>query len=54
MTIVLQHHSWDLTYDHEAPTTMWGCHPAACPRSLVIPLDALVSFADPQPPCAAI
>ena len=48
MTIVLQHQFWDLNVDHEARTISVGLTFGGVPSTLVIPLDALVSFADPQ------
>jgi uncharacterized protein len=48
MTIVLQHQFWDLKLDHEARTICVGLSFGGVPSTLVIPLDSLVSFADPQ------
>ena len=48
MTIVLQHQFWDLKLDHQARTISVGLSFGGVPSTLVIPLDALVSFADPQ------
>src|SRR3984957_11835164 len=48
MTIVLQHQFWDLKLDHEARAITVGLSFGGVPSTLVIPLDALVSFADPQ------
>ena len=48
MTIVLQHQFWDLKIDHEARAINVGLSFGGVPSTLVIPLDALVSFADPQ------
>ena len=48
MTIVLQHQFWDLKLDHEARAIPVGLSFGGVPSTLVIPLDALVSFADPQ------
>jgi hypothetical protein len=48
MTIVLQHQFWDLKLDQEARTISVGLSFGGVPSTLVIPLDALVSFADPQ------
>src|ERR1700685_2235804 len=48
MTIVLQHQFWDLKLDHEARTISVGLSFGGVPSTLIIPLDALVSFADPQ------
>ncbi|HEX3993494.1 MAG TPA: ClpXP protease specificity-enhancing factor SspB [Acetobacteraceae bacterium] len=48
MTIVLQHQFWDLKLDDEARTISVGLSFGGVPSTLVIPLDALISFADPQ------
>jgi hypothetical protein len=48
MTIVLQHQFWDLKLDHDARAINVGLSFGGVPSKLVIPLDALVSFADPQ------
>src|ERR1700692_4233058 len=48
MTIVLQHQFWDLKLDHDARTINVGLSFGGVPSTLVIPLDALVSFADPH------
>jgi hypothetical protein len=48
MTIVLQHQFWDLKLDHEARALSVGLSFGGVPSTLVIPLDALISFADPQ------
>jgi hypothetical protein len=48
MTIVLQHQFWDLKLDHEARAISVGLSFGGVPSTLFIPLDALVSFADPQ------
>jgi hypothetical protein len=48
MTVVLQHQFWDLKLDHEARTISVGLSFGGVPSTLVIPLDSLVSFADPQ------
>jgi hypothetical protein len=48
MTIVLQHQFWDLKLDHEARAINVGLSFGGVPSTLVIPLDALISFADPQ------
>jgi hypothetical protein len=48
MTIVLQHQFWDLKLDHETRTISVGLSFGGVPSTLVIPLDSLVSFADPQ------
>lgn len=46
MTIVLQHQFWDLKLEDE--TISVGLSFGGVPSMLVIPLDAVVSFADPQ------
>ncbi len=48
MTIVLQHQFWDLKVDHEARVINVGLSFGGVASTLRIPLDALVSFADPQ------
>jgi hypothetical protein len=48
MTIVLQHQFWDLKYDREADEISVGLSFGGVPSTLVIPLDAVTSFADPQ------
>ena len=48
MTIVIQHQFWDLKIDHEARAISVGLSFGGVPTTLRIPLDALVSFADPQ------
>jgi uncharacterized protein len=48
MTIVLQHQFWDLKLDRETRTISVGLSFGGVPSTLRIPLDALVSFADPQ------
>ena len=48
MTIVLQHQFWDLKIDHAMRAISVGLSFGGAPSTLVIPLDALVSFADPQ------
>ena len=48
MTIVLQHRFWDLKIDREARTLSVGLSFGGVPSTLVVPLDALTSFADPQ------
>lgn len=48
MTIVLQHQFWDLKLDHTARAISVGLSFGGVPSTLVIPLDSLVSFADPQ------
>jgi hypothetical protein len=48
MTIVLQHQFWDLAFDREAQTIQVGLSFGGVPTKLVIPLDAVVEFADPH------
>lgn len=48
MTIILQHQFWDLRVDHESRAITVGLSFGGVPSTLVIPLDSLVSFADPQ------
>jgi hypothetical protein len=48
MTIVLQHQFWDLKLDHEARAISVGLSFGGVPSTLVIPIDSLISFADPQ------
>lgn len=48
MTIVLQHQFWDLKIDHDTRSISVGLSFGGVPSTLNIPLDALVSFADPQ------
>lgn len=48
MTIVLQHQYWDLKMDREAGIISVGLSFGGVPSILVIPLDAVVAFADPQ------
>ncbi len=48
MTIVLQHQFWDLGYDRETQTIRVGLSFGGVPAKLVIPLDAVVEFADPH------
>ncbi len=47
MTIVLQHQFWDLRVDTEARLISVGLSFGGVPSHLVIPLGALVAFADP-------
>jgi hypothetical protein len=47
MTIVLQHQFWDLKVDTEAGQMSVGLSFGGVPASLVIPLGAIVGFADP-------
>ncbi|MCQ8239685.1 SspB family protein [Rhizosaccharibacter radicis] len=48
MTIVLQHQFWDLTVDEDAGLFSVGLSFGGVPSTLVIPLGAVVGFADPQ------
>ncbi len=48
MTIVLQHQFWDLGFDREAQAIQVGLSFGGVPSRLVIPLDAVVEFADPH------
>jgi hypothetical protein len=48
MTIVLQHQFWDLSYDRETQTISVGLSFGGVPSTLVIPLDAVIEFADPH------
>jgi uncharacterized protein len=48
MTIVLQHQFWDLTVDEEAALISVGLSFGGVPSTLVIPLAAMVAFADPH------
>ena len=48
MTIVLQHQFWDLAFDREAQAVTVGLSFGGVPATLVIPLDAIVEFADPH------
>jgi hypothetical protein len=48
MTIVLQHQFWDLKYDKDSGNISVGLSFGGVPSILVIPLDSVVSFADPQ------
>jgi hypothetical protein len=48
MTIVLQHQFWDLGFDRESQTIRVGLSFGGVPAKLVIPLDAVVEFADPH------
>lgn len=47
MTIVLQHQFWDLKYDADSRVFSVGLSFGGVGSILVIPMDALVSFADP-------
>lgn len=48
MTIVLQHQFWDLKMDEEAGLMSVGLSFGGVPSTLVIPLGAIVAFADPH------
>lgn len=48
MTIVLQHQFWDLGFDRETQAIQVGLSFGGVPSKLVIPLDAVVEFADPH------
>jgi len=48
MTIVLQHQFWDLKMDEEAGLISVGLSFGGVPSTLVIPIGALVAFADPH------
>ena len=48
MTIVLQHQFWDLGFDRDTKTIQVGLSFGGVPSKLVIPLDAVVEFADPH------
>ncbi len=48
MTIVLQHQFWDLAFNREAQAIQVGLSFGGVPTKLVIPLDAVVEFADPH------
>jgi uncharacterized protein len=48
MTIVLQHQFWDLGFNRDAQTIGVGLSFGGVPSKLVIPLDAVVEFADPH------
>jgi hypothetical protein len=48
MTIVLQHQFWDLGFDRESQTIQVGLSFGGVPSKLVIPLNAVVEFADPH------
>jgi len=48
MTIVLQHQFWDLKVDEEAALISVGLSFGGVPSTLVIPLGAVVAFADPH------
>jgi len=48
MTIVLQHQFWDLAFNRETQAIQVGLSFGGVPSKLVIPLDAVVEFADPH------
>jgi hypothetical protein len=48
MTIVLQHQFWDLGFNPETQAIQVGLSFGGVPSKLVIPLDAVVEFADPH------
>jgi hypothetical protein len=48
MTIVLQHQFWDLAFNRELQAIQVGLSFGGAPSKLVIPLDAVVEFADPH------
>jgi hypothetical protein len=48
MTIVLQHQFWDLAFNRETQAIQVGLSFGGVPSRLVIPLDAVVEFADPH------
>ena len=48
MTIVLQHQFWDLKFDEESREISVGLSFGGAGSILVIPLDAVISFADPK------
>jgi len=48
MTVVLQHQFWDLKMDEEAGLMSVGLSFGGLPSTLVIPLGAIVAFADPH------
>jgi uncharacterized protein len=48
MTIVLQHQFWDLKMDQEAGLVSVGLSFGGVPTTLVVPLDAVIGFADPH------
>src|ERR1700722_12468457 len=48
MTIVLQHQFWDLKMDQEAGLISVGLSFGGVPTTMVVPLDAVVGFADPH------
>src|ERR1700761_3330843 len=48
MTIVLQHQFWDLGFNRETQAIEVGLSFGGVPSQLVIPLEAVVEFADPH------
>jgi hypothetical protein len=48
MTIVLQHQFWDLAFNRDTKAIHVGLSFGGVPSRLVIPLDAVVEFADPH------
>jgi hypothetical protein len=48
MTIVLQHQFWDLGFNRDTKAIQVGLSFGGVPSKLVIPLDAVVEFADPH------
>jgi hypothetical protein len=48
MTIVLQHQFWDLAFNRDIQAIQVGLSFGGVPSKLVIPLDAVVEFADPH------
>ena len=48
MTIVLQHQFWDLAFNRETQAIQVGLSFGGVPTKLVIPLDAVMEFADPH------
>ena len=48
MTIVLQHQFWELGYDKDSETIRVGLSFGGVPAKLIIPLAAVIEFADPH------
>jgi hypothetical protein len=48
MTIVLQHQFWELEFNRQIQAIQVGLSFGGVPSKLVIPLDAVVEFADPH------
>ncbi len=48
MTIVLQHQFWDLGFNRQIQAIQVGLSFGGVPSKLIIPLDAVVEFADPH------